>query len=1014
MAEINAETNEKLKLAKTEKNDRRKSFIITDNNNICREVIIYQQSKINLQSFQLSIPPSLCNGATLARPQRLSISGLDTEKNFNKIMNSADALNIAGNMQGAEEDTSRNIDTFMQGSENQESPGAGSAHSSISPPISVMHDIATVSSPAIITGQQATTTIPVTLSQICTPTTASLGHQILVDPTTGQHFLVSSAPPPPHPQIIYQPVYYSATPPQPVYYHPFTSGAPGAYVVAATPITTSQTVTPIASTHMTLGQRFSSTPPPPPSSAQSIAGCFVRSVADFDDTRSAVTTDERHTVFDHSLISTPRSHAADTKQIFVSKNSNSPPQSSLALSQNCSIFDNYTTTPLRNSQKNSAQLHHPQEAITYQEAINKPAIPAQAEDGERTPLFGAAPAWWGENSTSDVQMQKNDDENTRNATVGNTFHRPLKSIRMDIDLNEPFIDEEAKKEDKTKIAQRTSSSTAFTVSFDSEEDSQKVNLSLQDAAKKTSSRRFMRRNMPITGLVCKGTAAKIAGLRAASSDPKQYLLNKMLMGVGEECGEEPDLTGSYEQEGKKQDIDDTLSEAGTYVVDGDRGNQMITSQTIKDSDAESVSSESTTTQSTENLRSTAPIHRRSVLPQINENVSNAGSGTETNEHLLRDLLRSSPGRVSRGEHQAVAPSTPPLLNLSRVTAATGNHAGVARRSETARTEERQYSTHRLCNIASSSRTSQLHRTQPIASASGICDNTFRRGDGGRYSMRFSGANNSKGHHSTSAMVSRNDRPPFRVGGSGGSGRNQASGAKTNKESAEMIAWLRRKDYNPMKAAAEAKKLQQLKARADKFASNRSISFHQGTRPITNILPIIRNSNRARHNRSQDDLSVDNTVCGPETILVNYSKGVTRDLDKLRSVEATQDQNHMNGLENAVQQLTMKCNRSIELIRNSHQGHLSESVENLLEMAIEPVKDCTGTVTDQLDRLSAAFDAIQKYLEVSSTSLPASPSGSSPTASVTALSTSPSRRPCSAYQSKLAAAKRNSSGGQKNL
>lgn len=33
------------------------------------------------------------------------------------------------------------------------------------------------------------------------------------------------------------------------------------------------------------------------------------------------------------------------------------------------------------------------------------------------------------------------------------------------------------------------------------------------------------------------------------------------------------------------------------------------------------------------------------------------------------------------------------------------------------------------------------------------------------------------------------------------------------------------------------------------------------------------------------------------------------------------------------------------------------------MAIKPVKDCTGTVTDQLDRLSAAFDAIQKYLEV---------------------------------------------------
>lgn len=28
--------------------------------------------------------------------------------------------------------------------------------------------------------------------------------------------------------------------------------------------------------------------------------------------------------------------------------------------------------------------------------------------------------------------------------------RPLKSIRMDIDLNEPFVDEEAKKEEKAK------------------------------------------------------------------------------------------------------------------------------------------------------------------------------------------------------------------------------------------------------------------------------------------------------------------------------------------------------------------------------------------------------------------------------------------------------------------------------------------------------------------------------------------------------------------------------------
>lgn len=41
----------------------------------------------------------------------------------------------------------------------------------------------------------------------------------------------------------------------------------------------------------------------------------------------------------------------------------------------------------------------------------------------------------------------------------------------------------------------------------------------------------------------------------------------------------------------------------------------------------------------------------------------------------------------------------------------------------------------------------------------------RRGDGGRYSMRFSGTNNKS--HPTA--VGRNDRPPFRVGGSA---RNQ--------------------------------------------------------------------------------------------------------------------------------------------------------------------------------------------------------------------------------------------------
>lgn len=34
------------------------------------------------------------------------------------------------------------------------------------------------------------------------------------------------------------------------------------------------------------------------------------------------------------------------------------------------------------------------------------------EEGERTPLFGTAPAWWGENGASNIQV-RNDGDNTK-------------------------------------------------------------------------------------------------------------------------------------------------------------------------------------------------------------------------------------------------------------------------------------------------------------------------------------------------------------------------------------------------------------------------------------------------------------------------------------------------------------------------------------------------------------------------------------------------------------------------
>ncbi|KIH48223.1 hypothetical protein ANCDUO_21710 [Ancylostoma duodenale] len=53
------------------------------------------------------------------------------------------------------------------------------------------------------------------------------------------------------------------------------------------------------------------------------------------------------------------------------------------------------------------------------------------------------------------------------------------------------------------------------------------------------------------------------------------------------------------------------------------------------------------------------------------------------------------------------------------------------------------------------------------------------------------------------------KPPFRAGVA--PMRSTFANPEKQKEQ-EMNAWLRRKDYNPMKAAAEARKAKELKAR----------------------------------------------------------------------------------------------------------------------------------------------------------------------------------------------------------
>ncbi len=81
------------------------------------------------------------------------------------------------------------------------------------------------------------------------------------------------------------------------------------------------------------------------------------------------------------------------------------------------------------------------------------------------------------------------------------------------------------------------------------------------------------------------------------------------------------------------------------------------------------------------------------------------------------------------------------------------------------------------------------------------------------------------------------------------------------------------------------------------------------------------------------------------------------------------------LKRTIDDLTEKCQRSIELLRLCNRNQLSESVENLLESVIVVEGEQNGEqgeaapatkggegLAERLDKLNSAFDAIQKYLE----------------------------------------------------
>nr|CAD2145637.1 unnamed protein product [Meloidogyne enterolobii] len=99
---------------------------------------------------------------------------------------------------------------------------------------------------------------------------------------------------------------------------------------------------------------------------------------------------------------------------------------------------------------------------------------------------------------------------------------------------------------------------------------------------------------------------------------------------------------------------------------------------------------------------------------------------------------------------------------------------------------------------------------------------------------------------------------------------------------------------------------------------------------------------------------------------------------------------LTSLQRTVDELTQKCHKSIALLKLCNQSSLSPSVEHLLERVAQTgvlteegskvkggggdvscsvksgVTSSNENISDRLEQLSSAFDAIQKYLEEQTT------------------------------------------------
>ncbi|KAL3083126.1 hypothetical protein niasHS_010928 [Heterodera schachtii] len=502
----------------------------------------------------------------------------------------------------------------------------------------------------------------------------------------------------------------------------------------------------------------------------------------------------------------------------------------------------------------------------------------------------------------------------------------MKAIRMDIDLNRPVSPPEREQQLSVRTTVlRTAPPTAFTISFNEsspatvlpslsdplcESVGDSRDFSLQEAARQApTGRRLMatRRSVPPRPMPEKGERIGATDSGSEAGDPKRWLFRKMMMGRDQRAKDTEE--GGGNEEGSADDMDDMVSETGTYVVESKKMDQSRpTTNAVSPRGCRSGNSappSSCSSSSSDSSSSLTP----SPIPADGEAAS------AVKRSLMSDLRRL--------REQKKESSVPPKTKAFPPRVSTSHQLPVGQS--------------RPCRQSISSSNS-TKRTE---------NNTFSRSDGGRFSMRGTHNQPTKGQPKASA----------------------AMGA-VQQQSPEMVAWLRRKEYDPRKAAAAADQSQreaQQRQQQDSFMACRSFSTSANAKT-----PFARwRQNRKgqqtmadqRSNRSHDDLS---------------RLGESMDDESLHGVAVDPCS---NSLQRTVDELTQKCHKSIELLKLCNQSGLSSSVEQLLEKVVEGsageaqvhfgTADSGGkanneNISDRLERLSSAFDAIQKYLEEQTT------------------------------------------------